>query len=376
MEFINLNKQYKIIEKSVLKKIQDVLDNGNYILGKEINELEEKLANYVGTKYCVTCSSGTDALLMCLLAWDIGEDDAVFTTPYTFNATAEVINLVKANPVFVDINQETYNIDPEKLEEQILKTINEKNKIPKAIITVDLFGLCANYNKIEKIAKKYNLLILEDAAQAFGASINYKVAGSFGNAGTTSFFPAKPLGCYGDGGAIFTNEDILYEKLVSIRVHGQGKNKYENINIGINGRMDTIQAAILIEKLNIFNSELKMRQKVSKQYIDKLNEYVGVPQIPIGYSSAWAQFSILLENIDVRSKIIEHLNAKNIPTSIYYSLPLHLQKVYKHLNYNLGDFKVSEDVSNRILQLPMHPYLKDEEITFITDSIIEVLLSK
>ena len=376
MKFIDLNRQYGEIRKTVLEKIEVFLDSGNYILGKEITTLEDSLAKYVGTKYCISCSSGTDALLMCLMAWDISDNDVVFTTPFTFNSTAEVINLVKAKPVFVDIDKKTFNIDPEKLEESIKKTISENKSKPKAIISVDLFGLCANYKEIEKIAKKYNLLLLEDAAQAFGATINNKVAGSFGNAATTSFFPAKPLGCYGDGGAIFVDNDDLYKKLLSIRVHGQGANKYENINIGINGRMDTIQAVILLEKLKIFDNELNMRQIVAKQYSDKLKKYVQIPHIPKNYKSSWAQFSILLDDNNIRTQIMKELNKIDIPTGVYYSLPLHLQKVYENLNYKIGDFKISEDISKRILQLPMHPYLKDNEINLITDNLIKILNSK
>ncbi|MBC8213909.1 MAG: DegT/DnrJ/EryC1/StrS family aminotransferase [Candidatus Marinimicrobia bacterium] len=369
MQFIDLKKQYKEIEIDVNERIQKVLNHGKYIMGPEIKELEEKLAEYVGRKYCVCCSSGTDALLMPLMTWGIGTGDAVFTTPFTFIATAEVISLLGATPVFVDIDPCTYNINPEALEKEVKKVIDKGELTPKAILPVDLFGLPADYLAIESIAKKYSLLVLEDAAQGFGGSINGKKACSFGEAASTSFFPAKPLGCYGDGGAVFTDDDDMYQKLISVRVHGQSTDKYENARIGLNARMDSIQAAILLAKMTIFNNEVLQRNKVAELYTKKLMGKVETPTIPDGYISAWAQYSVLAESGKHREEIQSKLKEQEIPTAIYYPKPLHLQSAYKYLNYTDGDFPISEAVSKRIFSLPMHPYLEEEDI----DKIAEIV---
>ena len=366
MQFIDLKSQYKLIKSDILKSIENVLDHGQYIMGPEVNLLENKLANYVGSDYCVSCSSGTDALLMALMAFEVGPGDAVFTTPFTFVATAEVISLLGATPVFVDIDEDTYNISPELLDEAIQGIIYKKSLNPKVIIPVDLFGLPADYNKIQNIAIKYDLQILEDGAQSFGGKIGNQKACSFGDISTTSFFPAKPLGGYGDGGAIFTNDNILKEKMESIRVHGKGSDKYNNIRIGINGRLDSIQAAILLEKLTIFNEEIKNRQKVSELYSSQLKDTFVVPFIPEGYASAWAQYSILANDKNHREECMDMLKNKGIPSAIYYPIPLHLQQAYKNLGYSKGDFSICESVSKRIFSLPMHPYLSEDEINQIT----------
>ena len=368
MEFIDLKSQQKRIIAKINKRIEKVLNHGKYIMGPEVFELEEKLANYVGVKKCVSCSSGTDALLIPLIAKKIGKGDAVITTPFTYIATAEVVDLLGAVPVFVDIYPKTYNINPDKIEKAI-RTAKDKGLVPKAIIPVDLFGLPSRYRLIERIAKKYNLFIIEDSAQSFGASIKSKKAGSFGNVGSTSFFPAKPLGCYGDGGAIFTNDNLLAQKMVSIRAHGGGENKYQNIRKGINGRLDTIQAAILLEKLAIFNDELKRRNEIAKYYNDNIDKKFIKPLVPNGYISSWAQYSIIAESKDARSSIISRLNSKNIPAMIYYEIPLHLQKVYSKLGYNKGDFPEAEKISEQIFSIPMHPYLTSQA----QDKIIEEL---
>lgn len=365
MQFIDLKKQQSRIRKMIEDNIMNVLNHGRYIMGPEINELEEKLAEFAGTKHCVACSSGTDALLMPLLAWGIGAGDAVFTTPFTFIATAEVISLAGATPVFVDIDEDTYNIDPEKLEQAIEKVKAEGKLNPKAIIPVDIFGLPADYDRIIPIAEKYDLLILEDAAQSFGANYNSKKTGSFGDAAATSFFPAKPLACYGDGGAIFTNNDELKELLLSVRVHGQGKNKYSNDRIGINGRIDSIQAAILLAKLTIFDDEIEKRNKVAKKYSEKLKDNLVVPYIPEGSISAWAQYSVLANDSKHRDELMNALKQENIPSAIYYPIPLHLQKAFANLGYEKGDMPVSEDIGSKVFSLPMHPYLTDEEIDMI-----------
>ncbi|MCX7909943.1 MAG: DegT/DnrJ/EryC1/StrS family aminotransferase [Ignavibacteria bacterium] len=369
MQFIDLQRQYERIKETLNPKLQKVLSSCKFILGPEVEELEKRLAEYVGRKYCVSCSSGTDALLMPLLAWGIGKGDAIFTTPFTFIATSEVIRLVGATPVFVDIEPKTFNIDSSKLEEAIEKVVRDGKLKPKAIIPVDLFGLPANYSKILEIAKKYKLLVLEDAAQGFGGAINGSKACSFGEVSATSFFPAKPLGCYGDGGAVFTDDDELYELLVSIRVHGQGKDKYENVRLGINGRLDTLQSVVLLAKMDIFDEELQLRNNIAEKYSKLLSGKVETPYVPEGFFSCWAQYSVLAENEDHRKEILERLRQKGIPTAIYYPIPLHLQKVNSDLGYKYGDFPVSEAISKRIFSLPMHPYLKDDEIELIASSI-------
>ncbi|MBX3044161.1 MAG: DegT/DnrJ/EryC1/StrS family aminotransferase [Candidatus Kapabacteria bacterium] len=373
MNFIDLKSQYNIIKDIVDSSLQNVLDHGAYIMGPEINQLESRLAEYASTKYALTCSSGTDALLLPLMAWGIGPGDAVFTSPITFIATAEVIHLLGATAVFVDIDSDTFNINPDKLNESI-KQVNSEGKLtPKAIIPVDLFGLTADYDAINKIAESHNLYVLEDAAQSFGAEYKGNKSCSLAHCAATSFYPAKPLGCYGDGGAVFTDDEEMYKLLVSFRVHGQGEDRYNNDRIGINGRMDTMQAAILLAKLTIFDDEIKKRNEVAAKYSDLLNSKIITPIVPKGYLSVWAQYSVLAENSVQRERIMSHLKLNGIPSVIYYPKPLHLQKAFKNLNYKYGDFPVSESVSERIFSLPMHPYLKDEEIQLICDKIIEIL---
>ena len=360
MQFIDLNAQQSKIREKIDTRIKKILDHGQYIMGPEIDELEEKLAHYVNTKHCISCSSGTDALLIPLMAMGIGPGDAVITTPFTYIATVEVIALLGATPVFCDIYDRTFNLDPAGLKEAYNSAIS-KNLNPKAIIPVDLFGLPARYRLIEEFANEKNLLIIEDAAQGFGGKIGKKLVGSFGDVAATSFFPAKPLGCYGDGGAIFTNNDELANKMKSIRIHGGGKDKYENERIGINGRLDTIQAAVLLEKIEIFDDELSGREKVAQYYTHNIHKMFIPPLIPSKYFSSWAQYSIIIPDKLDRSKLIEHLNQKGIPSMVYYKIPVHLQRGYKKYGYSRGDFKITEDISNRILSLPMHPYLNKED---------------
>ena len=368
MQFIDLKAQQILIREKINHRISSVLDHGKYIMGPEVFELEEQLSDYVGVKNCISCSSGTDALLIPLIAKNIGKGDAVITTPFTYIATAEVITLLGAEPVFVDIDLTTFNIDPNQIENAIYLAKN-KGLNPKAIISVDLFGLPARYQLIEEISKTHSLFIIEDAAQGFGGSIHGKKAGSFGHVAATSFFPAKPLGCYGDGGAIFTDDNNLAKEMRSIRVHGSGSDKYENIRIGINGRLDTIQAAILLEKLAIFDNELDLRNKVAEYYNLNISKYFQKPGIANGYKSSWAQFSLLAESKTARNYKIAKLNKANISTMIYYRIPLHLQTVFSELGYKKGDFPVAEMVSNQIFSIPMHPYLtKDQQ-----DIILEIL---
>ncbi len=370
MDFIDLRAQQSKIRGRIDKRIKTVLDHGKYIMGPEVFELEEKLSSYVGVKYCISCSSGTDALLIPLMAMGIGPGDAIITTPFTYIATAEVISILGATPIFADIYESTYNINPSMIEAAILNA-DKKNLNVKAIIPVDLFGLPSRYRLIEDLAKKYNLMIIEDAAQGFGGEIKGKKAGSFGKVSTTSFFPAKPLGCYGDGGAIFTNDDELADKMKSIRIHGSGSDKYENIRIGINGRLDTIQAAILLEKLSIFNEELNYRNKVAKYYTSMISSNFQKPLVPKDYFSSWAQYSLLAKSESEREKVMLELSNSNIPSMIYYKQPLHLQAVFKKLGCSNGDFPISEKISRQIFSVPMHPYLDKEK----QNRIIEVLNS-
>jgi len=387
LPFIDLKAQQDVIRPQLEKNIQKVLNHGRYILGPEVKELESQLADYAGTKHCLGVSSGTDALLMPLMAQNIGPGDAVFTTPFTFIATAEVIQLLGATPVFVDINPKTFNIDPQKLALAIqavkandpsihpLPQIAEGNPLrPKAIIPVDLFGLPADYDPIMEIANQHDLFVLADSAQGFGGEYKGRKSVSLGHAASTSFFPAKPLGCYGDGGAIFTNSDDLADKLESIRVHGKGKDKYDNIRIGLNARLHTIQAAILLPKLEIFPRELKVKQKVAEQYTAALNqisngEYLLPPHVPEGYQSAWAQYSILARNTELREKIQLALKNRNIPSMVYYATPLHVQTAFANLNYQETDFPISMDTAKRIFSLPMHAYLTEEDINKIITTI-------
>ncbi|GMQ59658.1 DegT/DnrJ/EryC1/StrS family aminotransferase [Vallitalea sediminicola] len=358
----DLTLQYKKLKLSIDKRIDDVLKHGRFIMGPEVYELEEKLAEYVGVKHAISCSSGTDALMLTLMAWEIGPGDAVFTTPFTFISTSEVITLLGATPVFVDIDKRTYNIDPKLLDKAVKQTLNEDKLTPKAVIPVDLFGLPADYQSIEKIALKYNIKVLEDAAQSFGSMYKEKRGGSFGDAGCTSFFPAKPLGCYGDGGAVFTDDTDLSDKVKSLRVHGKGSNKYDNVRTGINGRLDTIQGAILLAKLSVFDEELRLRNQVARDYSSELIDIVTVPEIPVGCTSVWAQYSVLAKDYDERKRIMHSLEDEGIKTSIYYQKPLHLQGVYKNLGYKIGDFHIAEEVSSRIFSLPMYPYLTNKKL--------------
>jgi UDP-2-acetamido-2-deoxy-ribo-hexuluronate aminotransferase len=372
MQFIDLKAQQQIIYPCLMERIQQVLAHGKYIMGPEVKELEERLAAYVGVKHAISCSSGTDALLMPLMAYGVGPGDAIFTTPFTFIATAEVIQLLGATPVFVDIDPKTFNIDPEALAEA-MANLSQNPKTahlrPKGIIPVDLFGQPADYDRINALAAKHGLFVLEDAAQSFGATYKGKRAGSLADVAATSFFPAKPLGCYGDGGAIFADDDELAAKLRSIRLHGQGAHKYDNVRIGINGRLDTLQAAILLAKLEVFDQEVTARQEVAQQYSETLKEVVEVPFVALESTSVWAQYSVLS---DRREEWQSKLKTASIPTAIYYPLPLHLQGAFAHLGHQAGDFPVSEQAAQRIFSLPMHPYLGAEEQA----SIISVVMAR
>ena len=369
MQFIDLNKQYEEISENVHRRIEAVLDHQLFIMGPEVKELEERLADFVGVKHCVSCANGTDALIMPLMAYGIGEGDAIFVPAFTFFATAECVSVVGATPVFVDVDEKTFNLDPEKLNQAIVEVKEEGLLTPKGVIPVDLFGLAADYEAINKIAEHHGLFVLEDAAQSFGGSRNGRMNCSHAHVAATSFFPAKPLGCYGDGGAIFTDDDELASILQSIRVHGKGDHKYENIRIGLNSRLDTLQAAILHAKLDIFKEELRARKWVASEYNEKLKEAFEVPVLPSEDVCAWAQYTLKAESVDQRKFFMEQLNQLGIPTMIYYPKAIHLQKAYEELGHQLGDFPVSEKLTEVVFSLPMHPYLSRDEIEKITNAL-------
>jgi dTDP-4-amino-4,6-dideoxygalactose transaminase len=380
MYFIDLEAQQKRIRKVIEAKISAVLDHGQYIMGPEIKQFEKTLADYVGVKHAVSCASGTDALLLALMAYGVGPGDAVFTSPFTFIATAEVVQLLGATPVYVDIDPATFNIAPARLANAVsaLKRIDGSHPLPKAtktglkpkaVISVDLFGLPADADAINRIAAENGMVVIEDAAQSFGAEYNGRKTCSLAPIGCTSFFPAKPLGCYGDGGMCFTDDPGLASVMDSIRVHGKGSDKYDNVRIGINGRMDTLQAAILLAKFSIFQEEVDLRQKVADGYRQMLGgcKSFQVPVVPPGCTSVWAQYSVLAASEEHRKKAQAALKEASIPTAVYYPKPLHLQTAFSPLGYKEGDFPCSEDASRRIFSLPMHPYLTPGDQEKIAD---------
>ncbi|WP_338449631.1 DegT/DnrJ/EryC1/StrS family aminotransferase [Niallia oryzisoli] len=374
MEFRDLKTQYQKYKNEIDLAVQEVMQSASFIGGKHVNELEQQLAEYVGVKHCITCANGTDALSLVLMAWGVKEGDAVFVPDFTFFSTGEVVSFNGATPVFVDVDETTFNIDTEKLEKAIQKTLAEGKLTPRIVIPVDLFGLPANYKKVERIAKQYNLLVLEDGAQGFGGNIDGKMACSFGNAATTSFFPAKPLGCYGDGGAIFTNDDELAQLLKSIKVHGKGNNKYDNVRIGVNSRLDTMQAAILQIKLRAFiEHELKDVNKAYQRYNQKLNGIVETPIIPDGYYSSFAQYTIKLQSKEQRDGLQAKLKENGIPSMIYYIKPMHKQEAFSNLVFDDNEYEVTNKLCNTVLSLPMHPYIKEENIEAVCNVIQDFL---
>lgn len=372
MQFRDLKKQYETLKPEIDAGIQNVIDSTSFILGKPVAELEEKLAEYVGRKHCVACASGTDALVLSLMVNNIGPGDAVFVADFTYIASASCVCLVKATPVFVDINLETFNICPDALELAIERTLKEGKLKPKAIIPVDLFGLPADFERINAIAQKYGLVVVEDAAQGFGGRINGKKACSFGDISATSFFPAKPLGCYGDGGAIFTDDDSVAERLKSLRAGGKSPlDKYDNREIGLNSRLDTIQAAILLPKLKAFEDfELEAVNRVATSYSSKLKDSESVPIVPDGYYSSWAQYTIRLRNEEERSAVQKKLKESGIPSMVYYPRGMHQQEVFKHMNLSSELFPNTTEATKTVLSLPMHPYLEEEQIEEIVSKIL------
>ncbi len=374
MKFIDLAAQQARIRERIDARIRAVLDHGQYIMGPEVGELERELAGFTGVRFALGCASGTDALLMALMAKEVGPGDAVFTTPFTFIATAEVVSLLGATPVFVDVDPATFNLSPAGLERAVeaVRTgspemhplpANFAGLRPRGIIGVDLFGLPAEYDAIQGVADRNGLFVIEDAAQSFGAEYKGRRACGLAEMGCTSFFPAKPLGAYGDGGAVFTDDEALAERMVSVRVHGQGTDKYDNDRIGINGRLDAIQAAVLLVKMEIFPEEVRLRQAAAERYTRGIAEIDGLtpPFVPEGMTSVYAQYSVLARDGGRRTELQAALQADGIPSVIYYPKPLHLQRAFASLGYSEGQFPVAEDCSRRIFSLPMHPYLTKKE---------------
>lgn len=351
--FIDLAAQRRRLGTSIDDAIARVLEHGRFIMGPEVAQLESELAAFAGVDHCVSCGSGTDALLMALMAWGIGPGDAVLVPSFTFASTAEVVALAGAVPVFVDVSEDTFNIDATSMKQALDQTVRAELR-PAAVIPVDLFGQPADYEAVRKVANDAGLLILADAAQSFGAIAHGRSPVALGDVGATSFFPAKPLGCYGDGGAIFTNDGEVAERLRSIRVHGQGSNKYDNVRIGINGRLDTIQAAVLIQKLTILEEELAARKAVAARYEEALSEVVRTPTVADDRTSAWAQYTIRCAD---RDQVADSLRSRGVPTAVYYAKPLHQQIAYRRFPRANEALSVSEAVSQRVLSVPMHPYL-------------------
>lgn len=366
MQFIDLKSQYESLKDKIDARIQGVLDKGAYIMGPEVAEFESKLSEFVGVKHAISCANGTDALQLALMALGVKAGDAVFCPTFTFFATAEAIAFVGATPIFVDSDDRTFNISIVDLESKISEVQSKGILNPKAIIAVDLFGLPADYEKLEPLSKKHGLLLIEDAAQGLGGEILGRKAGSFGDIATTSFFPAKPLGCYGDGGALFTNDDNIAALLRSLQVHGKGNDKYDNVRIGMNSRLDTLQAAILLEKLSVFPEELKQRNQIAAIYSDSLNVRYRKPLVPDGYMSSWAQYTLQHES---RDSCMAKLKSEGIPSAIYYGKCMHMQGAFSNLGYMKGDFPIAEKLSSEVFSLPMSPYLSDADGNFVIQTL-------
>ena len=370
MEFRDLKKQYAVLKEEIDTAMVEVAASSSYIGGRHVSELEQQLAEYVGVKHCISCANGTDALTLALMAWGIKEGDAVFVPSFTFFASAEVVAFEGATPIFVDVDENTFNISTKDLERVIEATIKSKKLTPKAIIAVDLFGLPASYKEIREIADRFNLLLLEDGAQGFGGAIEGKKACSFGDISTTSFFPAKPLGCYGDGGAIFTNNSEWAELINSYKVHGKGSFKYDNVRIGINSRLDAIQAAILKIKFKAFkNSELESVNRAAAKYTQLLKDVVKTPIIPDGYYSSWAQYTIKLMSKEQRDSLQAKLKEAGIPSMVYYPTPMHSQTAF----YPAEICPVATNLCQVVLSLPIHPYINENEINRVVATIKESL---
>ena len=367
IKFIDLNSQQLRLKDEINSGIQSVLKHGQYILGPEVRKFEKNLAKFGKSKYALGCANGTDAIVLPLLAWEIGPGDAVFCPSFTYCATAEAIANTGATPVFIDIHRRTYNIDPESLERAINEVKKNRQLVPRAVIAVDLFGQSANYPILSAIAKSYDLKLIADSAQGFGTTLKGKHPLHWADITTTSFFPAKPLGCYGDGGAILTNDENLAIRIESLRFHGKGVEKYDNTHVGLNSRLDTLQAAILLPKLKIFSEEINVRNFIANRYIDGLKDHVScLPKIMNGVISTWAQFTIEVTDPELFAR---RLKEKGIPTARYYPKPVHQQSAYSHFPIEGKKLLNTEDCSNHTISLPMHPYLDNRT----QDIIIEIV---
>lgn len=380
MQFRDLKKQYEALKPEIDAGIADVIDSSHFISGSQIKELEQQLADYVGVKHCITCGNGTDAISIALMAWGIGEGDAVFVPDFTFFSSGECPAFEGAAPIFVDVDERTFNLDSDQLEIVIERIIAEGKYTPKAVVAVDLFGQPADYDRIKPICEKYGLLLLEDGAQGFGGSIRSQMACSFGDIATTSFFPAKPLGCYGDGGAIFTDNDEWADVIRSICVHGKDTSnpndpnaKYNNIRIGMNSRLDTIQAAILLPKFKAFKeTEVYAVNQVAAWYREFLNDTeLVLPFIKEGFISSWAQYTVQLPETTNRSELQARLKESGIPSMVYYMKPMHTQGAFAETDSKKADCPVTDKLCKKVLSLPMHPYMTIEDVKFIADKIKE-----
>jgi len=362
MQFRDLKTQYTVLKDEMDKAILDVVASSAFVMGPKIKEMETAFAEYVGVKHCVACNSGTDALLLALKAWDVKAGDAVFVPSFTFFASAEVIAMQGATPVFVDVDKETFNMDVADLERKIEQTLKAGKITPRVIIAVDLFGLPADFKKIRQVADHYGLYVLEDGAQGFGGRIGERKACTFGDISTTSFFPAKPVGCYGDGGAVFTDNDEWAALVDSYHIHGKGSDRYDNVRIGMNSRMDSIQAAVLLVKLKAFNDyELVDVNKVAARYTEKLKDIVKTPIIPDGFYSSWAQYTIQLRDKEMRIGLQDALKTADIPTAIYYPIPMHRQTAFNYLKLEDNRCPVADKLADTVLSLPVHPYLSEAD---------------
>ncbi|PIR34255.1 MAG: aminotransferase DegT [Alphaproteobacteria bacterium CG11_big_fil_rev_8_21_14_0_20_44_7] len=373
IQFIDLKAQQALIKDKIEARIAKVLEHGAYIMGPEITELETKLSEFCGAKYSISCSSGTDALILPLAAQEIGVGDAVFCPSFTFAATAEVVALLGATPVFVDVLPDTFNIDVESLKQAII--VAKQNGLkPKAVIPVDLFGQPADYDAVQEIADENGLWVLSDSAQGFGSTYNGRNSGTIGLASATSFFPAKPLGCYGDGGAVFTDNEELAQKMESLRVHGKGEDKYDNARIGMNARLDTIQAAILLEKLAIFPDEIKSRDKVAARYNEALSGAAQTPLVMENATSVWAQYTLKI-NAEKRAEVMAKLKEQGVPSVVYYPKSLHQQTAYAKFPRATESLKTCEALSQQVFSLPMHPYLDEATQDYIIQAVISAIRS-
>ena len=374
MQFRDLKAQYTALKGEMDKAILDVVASSAFVMGPKIKEMEQAFAEYVGAKHCVACNSGTDALLLALKVWNVKAGDAVFVPSFTFFASAEVIAMQGATPVFVDVDKDTFNMDVADLERKIEQTMKAGKLTPRVIIAVDLFGLPADFKAIRKVADKYSLYVLEDGAQGFGGRIGDQKACTFGDISTTSFFPAKPVGCYGDGGAVFTDNDEWAALLDSYHIHGKGSDRYDNVRIGMNSRMDSIQAAVLLVKLKAFaDYELTDVNTVAARYSEKLKDIAKTPVVPEGYYSSWAQYTLQVANKDVRTGLQNALKALDIPTAIYYPIPMHKQTAFNYLDPKENCCPVSEKLADTVISLPIHPYLSEADQDMICKAVCEFL---